>query len=335
MITRNEFRELLRLQYVYMDPTIEALYNALSSGRHIILFGEPGHGKSEIAIDASDCFYKASERFILSIDRRTPAEALTGPLDIPKLMTAGESSIVVKQSIMSHKVAILEEGFDSRVASVLKDLLTRKAFCTGDICYPLLTKTIILCTNVTPDVWAKDASDRALVERFFYQVNVNWPAYTPSNYMEMFKRKFSASDASKLGVIANLAAQQTALGQIFSPRSAIWTAQQYLQLGVEGLHGAAGLGPNIVRDLEKMEQRVKTDEEMRRLAKLVYEMESPADAKAAAHQIKLLRQVKEQCSKLRPDNEGLEHMKRLLEEIKGKHERATTTYVNLTVGTPS
>ena len=109
-MTREEFLANLATKFINMDSEVgHALFNALYCGRNIVLYGEGGHAKSEVALYAASLFYQ-SPIFVASLDKYTTPAALIGSPDVPALIQQGQYRHNVAGSIMEHEVAILEEG---------------------------------------------------------------------------------------------------------------------------------------------------------------------------------------------------------------------------------
>jgi MoxR-like ATPase len=89
---------------------IQAALLALLSGEHLFLLGPPGTAKSALARDLADRLV-GSRYFETLLSRTRPAEAVLGPLDLPKLRDSGA---FVRKS----------DGFSMRLVTCLRRLGT-------------------------------------------------------------------------------------------------------------------------------------------------------------------------------------------------------------------
>lgn len=320
-MTREEFKALIAAKFILMDEVADALYNAITLRQHIMLYGQGGHAKSELAEYAVGLFYKPEDTFILSVDRHTPQAALTGPTNVPELMR-GNYTLVVQQSIMAHKAAIIEEGLDSRVISGLKDLLTRGRFCTGDVCYDMKTEFIILCTNHTPEDWAQNASDMALLRRFHYRVKVEWKKYKEENFMKMFATRFE--DPERLRPIAMMAEMVRGDNPEYTPAAAIKDASAYLKYGEAGLIGSAILTQNHIKFIATATQRAQAKTKYAQISSelrdVIMEARNINNPAIYTQAIKKLNNLLTRTDELRPDSSLIVMVKQLRDNIQNTTE---------------
>lgn len=319
-MTREEFISNLATKFINMDSEVgHALYNALYLNRNIILYGEGGHAKSEVALYAASLFYQ-TPIFVASLDKYTTPSSLVGTADIPALIQQGQYRHNVAGSIMEHEVAILEEGLDSRISTILKDVLTRGAYCTGGMCYPMQTRCVIMCTNVEPDTWAENDSDRALLRRFHYKVKVAWKSYKPSDFMSMYALRFPADKQEALLPLAETVAAIRTSGALITPAEANVAASAFLSCGKEGLIGLSHFGPKQLQYLRDYDKRKAVDlliEEVTIKYKLVQSMDiaqlSQNDFNSVIGELSTLLTQLGSC---RPDNNQVKLVADLHQRIK-------------------
>lgn len=243
-------------KFVFAEGVERGLNISHNTNQNIILWGQGGHGKSEIALK----FFrdKGIAPYVKSLGKGTTIDSLMGGIDLNVFQhgiideeatklereRTGDSTIVVysrkpgaieymvENSFMNHEYVIFEELLDceSFVLETLKDILTSGYFRNGTQVYKVKTKQIVCCTNRERQEFINsDASLKALMERFPLEVHVAWPAYTSTNYDKMFKECFK----KKNSMISSILGEMHTNGVTISPRTAV-----KILLGVEseGVH---------------------------------------------------------------------------------------------------
>lgn len=235
--------------FVHADDVREALSLALTSGKHLILFGPGGHAKSEMIGEVTRSLAGATT-FVQSFGEGMDEARLYGGLDLPAL-EAGENARIQyrpEQSFLAADVAVFEELFDSPASVLLslKDTLTSGALRNGAQQFTMQTSCIVSATNRSPqEVADLGPAAGALIERFPLQLEVEWPSYGAADYLQMFNTVAASGDRAPvsvawqdvvllrrrarevevpsdvLGILAEVIAGAVSSGHFISPRTAM------------------------------------------------------------------------------------------------------------------
>jgi hypothetical protein len=187
-------------------------------------------------------------------------DRLFGGLDIPTFDKTGKIEFLVENSFMNHEYVIFEELFDAPdfILEQLKDILSSKVFRNGTQVFPIKTKFIVCCTNRTRDEFSKNASLKALMERFPLELNVIWDNYTEISYNKLLETKFGIGSIDP--VIPYILQEYHKNGVTISPRVAITAYSIYTECGPESLSFIAEFAkkPTIITEaLAKYEATIK------------------------------------------------------------------------------
>lgn len=206
-----------------MDPVVEALYIALTSGFNIILYGPGGFGKTQVVKKFIEVSGLSSSTIVGYEDMEV--DGLLGVVDIKKLTEEAIYEIKFENSVFANPgILILEEFLDARpsTAAALKDILTEGGYRRGESFIESLISSVIICTNKSPEEVSTSNSTAAFYkERFPIVVHVTWAGYTFDHYLQYLKHiKPEAIVKFKdfYYIIAELAARTSAKGSIVSPR---------------------------------------------------------------------------------------------------------------------
>lgn len=218
--------------YVYSEPTLNVLEIGISTGKNVILFGPGGHSKSTITEEFFDKL--GIKPFVVTMGQGMNPDRLFGGIDIKKLQDEGKIEYLVENSFMNHEYVIMEELFDcpDYILEQLKDILSSKVFRNGGQVFPIKTKFIVGNTNRTREDYAKkDASIKALMERFPLELEVKWKDYNRTTYEQLFLARFGESDMLLTYILEEFAKKN----KLISPRIAIEAFEVLQRFGPDGL----------------------------------------------------------------------------------------------------
>ncbi|TWT79349.1 AAA domain (dynein-related subfamily) [Planctomycetes bacterium CA13] len=270
-------RETLESRFIHADEIVQVLTHAFFQPCNVLLWGPGGHGKSDMVMTALRALgYEEDEIFLQSFGEGMTEDRLWGGPNIAKLDVCLEYD--TDRSFLPYEVVILEEILDasSQALLPLKDVLTRRVFMNGNQGVPMMSKSIVACTNKDPRQFAKDSDAvKALLERFPLQLEVRWPSYEQTDYEALFSKTHpdAGPDRRKLNriyahVIADLNDERDA-GFHVSPRIALGGLR--LAANSVGRHGRRKMIVEdilTIRNVQGMESYKKDVEAMIRSALL-------------------------------------------------------------------
>lgn len=264
MKTSQEVKDHFNSKFIYSHDVAEILTLGMKMNEHVVLYGKGGHGKSVMTEE----FFKYNEikPFVKSLGKGTTIEDLLGGIKIKEFQEEGKLEFNVENSFMNYEHVVLEEAFDvsMQVLEQFKDILTSGQFRNGTQIFEIKTKFIVICTNKTRHELSEDDSIKALLERFPYELLVEWPTYTAYDYSAMFKIVLGDS----MGSFAIMVEEANKVNFI-SPRTAIKAALVYKDQGLQKLQYVAGFSKGIVEALqEKCEELQYLERERKKMANI-------------------------------------------------------------------
>jgi hypothetical protein len=229
--TIERIKQELSSKYVYIDDLLEVLDVGFSLNKNVILWGNGGFGKSNIAQE----FFKALgiQPFIKTMGSGTTTDSLFGGIDLNLLNKTGKIEFLLENSFMNHEFVIFEELFDANdyIIEQCKDILSSGMFRNGNQQFKIKTKFIICCTNRSRDEFAKNRSLKALMERFPLELEVKWKEHTAVQYEKLFNTVKGVSDPLLVFVLQEYAKK----GTIISPRIALVAHDLLIKCGPDCL----------------------------------------------------------------------------------------------------
>lgn len=290
-MTLQQFREALNPRFSFMEPVIDAVYYGIKLKKHTILHGPGGHAKSTIVEEAlklfvgEDAFYK--DVYITNCAEDMDTTPIMGYDDIVKWQKEGVLEKVTAQTIFQQKkYAILEEGLDAPAAllTALKDPLMRGYLCINGECRPNTLESLFICTNVDPMKWAgKDNSKLALLQRFYFSVEVIWPDYSYKSWDVFFKKRGIST-----AVMAKFCEICHQNGWPISPRSAERMEEVYRNFGLEALVHFENMPAPVFQKLVDYEKNVPFIQEINLLQQelvVVSNITDPRERNVAAQKL--------------------------------------------------
>lgn len=244
--------------FVFMDKSINILDIGLKTGKNIVLYGPGGHGKSELTM--AYLAEKGIDPYVITMGTGMTTDRLFGGLDIPTFEKTGKIEYLVENSFMNNEYVIFEELFDAPdfILEQLKDILSSKIFRNGTQIFPIKTKFIICCTNRTREEFSKNASLKALMERFPLELNVVWDNYTETSYNKLLETKFGQGNVDP--IIPFLLQEYHRGGITISPRVAVTAYTVYEECGPDSLNFIAEFAkkPTLIAEtLKKYQSTLK------------------------------------------------------------------------------
>jgi len=244
--------------FVFMDKSLSILDIGLKTGKNIVLYGPGGHGKSELTL--AYLAEKGIDPYVITMGTGMTTDRLFGGLDIPTFEKTGKIEYLVENSFMNNEYVIFEELFDAPdfILEQLKDILSSKVFRNGTQIFPIKTKFIICCTNRTREEFSKNASLKALMERFPLELNVIWDNYTEASYNKLLETKFGEGNIDP--IIPFLLQEYHRGGITISPRVAVTAYTVYQECGPDSLSFIAEFAkkPTLIADtLKKYQSTLK------------------------------------------------------------------------------
>lgn len=288
MKSRGEVIVHFRTKFINSDKVANILSLGKDMGEHVVLFGRGGHGKSVMTEE----FFKFHDikPFVKSLGKGTMIDDLLGGLKIKEFQEEGKLEFNVENSFMNYEYVVFEEAFDAPlpVLEQLKDILTAKEFRNGNQTFKIKTKFIVVCTNRTRHELAEDDSIKALMERFPYELKVEWDDYSAEEYNKMFRKVLNTS----LNEFAMMVEEANKV-HFISPRTAIKAAKVYQEFGLKELQYVAGFSSGVVEALEEKSEELKKlaklKARMRKIKEAVYKIIMSCEEKANGKPIKCLQ----------------------------------------------
>lgn len=244
--------------FVFMDKSISLLDIGLKTGKNIVMYGPGGHGKSELTM--AYLAEKGIDPYVITMGTGMTTDRMFGGLDIPTFEKTGKIEYLVENSFMNQEYVVFEELFDAPdfILEQLKDILSSKIFRNGTQIFPIKTKFIICCTNRTREEFSKNASLKALMERFPLELNVIWDNYTEASYNKLLETKFGNGNVDP--IIPFLLQEYHRGGVTISPRVAVTAYTVYEECGPDSLNFIAEFAkkPTLITETLKKYQSTLT-----------------------------------------------------------------------------
>lgn len=214
VLYEQAFKTILDKRFIKTDDMAAILSIAIQSNENVLIWGDPGYGKSEMTayvinsiLGKKYCQPTCKEEhgeegcespecgrdntYIMGFGESISEDKIWGGLDMLALNDTGEILFKPERSFLNYEVAILEEMLDAppNVLMSLKDTLTARELRNGEQKFKMKTRCVIGLTNKDPEeISDLGASARALIERFPLQFNLNWDTHTAGDYKKLFNK---------------------------------------------------------------------------------------------------------------------------------------------------
>lgn len=208
------FKTILDKRFIKTDDVAAILSLAIQSNENVIIWGDPGYGKSEMTsyvinqilgkrYCAPTCKAEHGDAgcgspecgkpntYVMSFGESISEDKIWGGLDMNALNDTGEIMFKPERSFLNYQVAILEEMLDAppNVLMSLKDTLTARELRNGEQRFAMKTRCVIALTNKNPEeISDLGPSAHALIERFPLQLNLGWDSHTVADYKKLFNK---------------------------------------------------------------------------------------------------------------------------------------------------
>ena len=214
----------LDARFIETEQIARILSLAIEGQKNCLLWGDAGHGKSQMVESAINGLGRSDDCFIQSFGEGMDEARLFGGLDFGKFKNDDVIEYNVARSFLNHQIAVFEEIFDAPalVLLCLKDTLTARELRNGAQRYPMKTESIIALTNRSPaEISELGAASHALIERFPLQLEVKWETYTSTIFKRLFAKVKPEAPEFMRETLADMCADIHDRGGFISPRSAI------------------------------------------------------------------------------------------------------------------
>lgn len=303
--------------FVYMKEVHNILTVAMHTEENVILYGPGGYGKSEYT--TAFLAEEGIDPYIITMGSGMTTDRLFGGTDLEKFDKTGKIEFLVENSFMNHEYVIFEELFDAPdfILEQLKDILSSKIFRNGNQIFRIKTRVIFCCTNRTRSEFAKDASLKALMERFPLEKEVKWKSFGDINYKELLETKFGHADP----FLCYLFSQYSANNVQISPRIAVKTAKIVNATNYDSLMFIAEFAqnPTLLRNTKKsFESKIKLNEygkEFQKIVKQVDEYIKQEDLEAATKAVGEIKNIHEELKKIKMSDDMIKDVENFKSEI--------------------
>ena len=139
-------------RYPERNLLVEQICLALVAREHVLIFGPPGTGKSELAASVLKRFLTPQgtpSLFARQIVETTVQTDLVGPVDFKALTETGRTVHHLDEGMLRAELAMLDEVFDGRdllLRSILS-VLNERELALGPVVHRAMLNTAILTTN--------------------------------------------------------------------------------------------------------------------------------------------------------------------------------------------
>lgn len=260
----SNLTNILQENFVFSEKPARLLSLALETKKNCLLYGDAGHGKSEMVEAAIKGLELTNETYVQGFGEGMDEARLWGGLDFRALEDEKILHFAPHRSFLNYRIAVFEELFDAPaiVLQSLKDTLTARELRNGEQRFKMKTLTIIAVTNRHPsEISELGAAAHALVERFPLQHEVKWDAYTAGEFEQLFAKVKPEIPKVVRQNLAGLIGKTHEAGHFISPRTAIHALESVMAEGdaryadLEFIPGFAEIHEGMQAEIKAMEAR--------------------------------------------------------------------------------
>ena len=219
----EQVEAILNEKFIKFEEIARVLTRALRTNTNVILWGPPGHGKTEMVRAVLGGLGLMDDTHFLDMGDGTDEASLWGGLNFKQLADEKILDYYPEESFLNKPVAVFEELFDapSHVLCALKNTLSTKYLYKSSRPFKMQTRCIIACTNKDPEeISAQGDTYKALVDRFPLHLRVAWDSYQAEDFIEMFE-KVGIGDPVSRELVAQICAENSHGGSVVNPRKAM------------------------------------------------------------------------------------------------------------------
>ena len=275
----NAIVDILQEKFVFSEQPARLLTLALASKKNCILFGDAGHGKSEMVETVIEGLELSNDCFVQSFGEGMDEARLWGGLDFRAFEDEKVLHFAPHRSFLNYRVAVFEELFDAPaiVLQSLKDTLTARELRNGEQRFKMKTQTIIALTNRHPsEISELGAAAHALVERFPLQHEVKWESYTGENFRALFKKVKPGISSEIRENLADMIGEVHENGGFISPRSAVH-AIEVVTAGDSANYDALAFIPGFEEVHEGLQSKIEAMEARREAKAWIVEISESSE----------------------------------------------------------
>jgi MoxR-like ATPase len=300
-------------KFVFTEEIQEALEVGRISGKNVLLYGPPGHAKSEYTRDYLESLADQENIFIQSFGEGMSEDRLWGGVDLNAMEKEGAVIYHTNRSFLNYEYAIFEELLDAPPAMLLslKDTLTSGCFNNGAQRVKMKTKFVVGITNKSPsEMNDLGESHRALMERFPIKLEVKWKKYTSKAYrllIESFTHHIDINISDTIRDNLSTYLSQNYEKYRISPRTVCWALEilaasarvndrgsiELEDFGkLKFIEGFEELSTNLEAKIERAEAIKKAEKAMNQVITQCEEIAQEAeDSKSPIHLLKCVKRL--------------------------------------------